>query len=154
MKILCPQCFKQIENIKNNIAICDCGFEYNIKNKSSLYRIRLDGGYIKEGMTYKDIIKNIEDGGILADELIAAQDGPWITICDSPFAKHIPTKNIKSKNSRTAIAIYKRKKRGLYFVIALSTLLVFSIGVNIFLLTLMTRMQIRIEELITKITGG
>ena len=66
MKILCPQCFKQIENIKNNIAICDCGFEYNIKNKSSLYRIRLDGGYIKEGMTYKDIIKNIisANGGI------------------------------------------------------------------------------------------
>ncbi len=154
MKILCPQCFKQIENIKHSIAVCDCGFEYNIKNKPSLYRIRLDGGYLKEGMTYNDIIKNIEDGGILPDELIAAQDGPWITICDSPFAKYIPKKKIKSKNSRTAIAIYKKRKRGQIFIIALSILLIFSIGVNILLLTLMTKMQARIEELIIKITGG
>lgn len=153
MKILCPQCFKQIEDIKKNIATCYCGFEYNIKNKPSLYRLRLDGGYIKEGVNYNEVIKGIQDGSLLPNEYIAAQDGPWITIYDSPFAKYI-IKNSNKTYKRRAVPLYKERKRLKIFVIIISTLLIFSVSVNIVLSILMGRMKVRIEELVTIVTGG
>lgn len=156
MKILCPKCFAQITETNEETASCgSCGAQFNLKSKGSIFRVRLDGGYIKEGMTFRDVVKNLEDGSILADEYIAAPDGPWITIYDSPFVSYIPKKRTrKLKSVRTAVMLYRKRKAGRNVIVALAVLFGLSAAVNALLLFLMTRMQERIEFLVGKITGG
>ncbi len=156
MKILCPECFSQITDVKKGTAVCgNCGSRFDMKAKTGIFKVRLDGGYIKEGMTHRDVVKSLEEGGILADEYIAAPNGPWITIYDSPFVSYIPKKGTKKlKSARTAVTLYRKRRAGRAAIIALTALLGLSAAVNIFLLTLMNRMQDRIEILVGKITGG
>ena len=60
MKILCPNCFKQITEFKYGKAKCHtCNTMFDLDAKASIFRVRLDGGYIKEGMSYNDVVNNL-----------------------------------------------------------------------------------------------
>lgn len=156
MKILCPNCFEQITKINNDKAICTaCNSEFNINVKTGIFKVRLDGGFIKEGMTYGEVAKSIKDGTILADEYIATPQGPWITVYDSPFEKFIPKKGRKKlKKARTAVSLYKKRRSAQTIIIILALLFAISFAANVFMLTIMQQMENRIEILVKEATGG
>ena len=86
LRILCAECFNQIVNIKKGIAVCSCcGAEYNIAEKSTQFKVRLSGGFIKTKLSYDDVVLGIKTGSILAGDYIASIDGPWIHVYDSSF---------------------------------------------------------------------
>ena len=66
LRILCVECFNQIVNIKKGIAICSCcNAEYNIAEKSTQFKVRLSGGFIKTSLSYDDIVLGIKTGSIV-----------------------------------------------------------------------------------------
>ena len=155
MKMLCPTCFEQITTIKGNKAICCCGAEFDMDIKTSVFRVRLDGGYVKDCMSYGEVAKSIKDGSILADEYIATPNGPWITVYDSPFFKYIPKKGAKKlKNARTSVALYRKRQSARVLIVALTLLFAVSFLANVFMLTIVHRMEGRIETLVNTISGG
>ena len=62
MRILCAECFNQIVDIKKGIAKCSCGAEYNIAEKTTKFRIRVSGGFIKSNLLFDDITSGIKTG--------------------------------------------------------------------------------------------
>lgn len=156
MKILCAECFHPIETVTGVNALCSqCGAEFKLDAKSSIFKVRLDGGYIKNDMTFDEVVKNIKDGNILADEYIAGENGPWITVYDSSFVGYIPKKDDKNyKKTRTEVTLYEQKKLGRLTIFTLATLFVLSFGVNVFLLVLMYMMRMRMQDLVGQIIGG
>lgn len=152
MRVLCAECFEQIGDIKKGTAVCSsCGHKYDISKRTTRFKIRLEGGYIKEELTVDDIVKSIRGGKIMADEYIASFDGPWIHIYDSPFAEYYKVKTDISK--RGGLVIYKQKKKKISVITALASLLIISATINFIFLILFIIMNRRIALLITKITG-
>ena len=110
LRILCVECFNQIVNIKKGIAICSCcNAEYNIAEKSTQFKVRLSGGFIKTSLSYDDIVLGIKTGSILAGDYIASVDGPWIHVYDSSFEYYF--KKIDEQDNRSGIILYKKKKK-------------------------------------------
>ena len=71
LRILCAECFNQITDIKKGIATCSCcGAEYNIAEKSTQFKVRLTGGYIKEKLSYDDVKQTAEKVKIKFKEII------------------------------------------------------------------------------------
>ncbi len=149
LRILCAECFNQIVNIKNGKAICECGAEYNIAEKSSVFKVRLAGGFIKNNLSYNDIVSGIKTGAVLADDYIASQNGPWIHIYDSSFEEYY--KIIQNKEVRSGIILYEKKKRKFSLISALTTLLIISIAINFTLVVLLYLMNNRNTILIQKL---
>ena len=110
LRILCVECFNQIVNIKKGIAICSCcNAEYNIAEKSTQFKVRLSGGFIKTSLSYDDIVLGIKTGSILAGDYIASVDGPWIHVYDSSFEYYF--KKIDEQDNRSGIILYKKEKK-------------------------------------------
>lgn len=152
LRILCAECFSQIVNIKNGIAKCSCGAEYNIAEKTSSFRVRLSGGFVKSNLSYDDIISGIKTGAILADDYIASINGPWIHVYDSSFEDYYKT--IQNKENRSGIILYEKKKRKISIISTLSILLIISIAINFTLVVLLYIMNNKMTGLIEKLTGG
>lgn len=149
LRILCADCFNQITNIKKGTARCSCGAEYNISEKSSVFKVRLSGGFIKPNLSYDDIVSGIKTGAILADDYIASQNGPWIHIYDSSFEEYY--KIIQHKELRSGIILYKKKKRKISLISTLSIMLIISIAINFILVVLLYIMNNRNISLINKL---
>ena len=140
LRILCVECFNQIVNIKKGIAICSCcNAEYNIAEKSTQFKVRLSGGFIKTSLSYDDIVLGIKTGSILAGDYIASVDGPW---------------KIDEQDNRSGIILYKKKKKKLSVINMLVFLLIISIAINFTLIVLLYMMNSRITNLVGQITGG
>ncbi len=156
MKMLCAKCFSPMENVSKSIAVCNsCGSKYILQNKATIFRVLLDGGFIKEGMSSNDIIKAIEIGNILPDEYIATYNGPWIAIIDSPFSKFIKENTaVKTTKKRIGVFLYFKNKRRFIAVTILSSFFLLSLIANVILLWIINNMNDKIEDLITKITAG
>ncbi len=153
MRILCAECFNQIVNIKKGIAVCSyCGAEYNISEKSSQFKVHLNGGFIKTKLSYDDIVLGIKTGSILAGDYIASIDGPWIHVYDSSFEYYF--KKIDEQDNRSGIILYKKKKKKISIINMLILLLIISIAVNWTLIILLYMMNNRIIDLVSQITGG
>ena len=153
LRILCAECFNQIVDIKKGIAICSCcGAEYNIAEKSTQFKVRLSGGFIKTKLSYDDVVLGIKTGSILAGDYIASIDGPWIHVYDSSFEYYF--KKIDEQDNRSGIILYKKKKKKLSVINALVFLLIISIAINFTLIVLLYMMNNRITNLVSQITGG
>ncbi len=153
LRILCAECFNQITDIKKGIATCSCcGAEYNIAEKSTQFKVRLSGGFIKDKLSYDDIVLGIKTGSILAGDYIASIDGPWIHLYDSSFEYYF--KKIDEKDNRSGIILYKKKKKKMSLINTLAFLLIISIAINFTLIVLLYFMNNRITTLINRITGG
>lgn len=153
MRILCAECFNQIINIKNGRAICThCGSVYNIAEKTTHFKIRFEGGFVKEKLTYDDVVSGIKTGAVLSDEYIASMDGPWIHIYDSSFEEYF--KKLSTKEKRGGIVLYKKKKKKMSVIFAVSSLLIISIAINFILVVLLYLTSNRVTELINQITRG
>ncbi len=154
LRILCAECFNQITNIKHGKASCSCGAEYNIAEKSSIFKVRLAGGFIKNNLSYNDIVSGIKTGVILADDYIASQNGPWIHIYDSSFEEYY--KIIQNKELRSGIILYEKKKRKFSLISTLLILLIISIAINftlVVLLYLMNNRNITLIKLLEAANG-
>lgn len=153
MRILCAECFNQIIDIKNGRAICThCGSIYNISEKTTHFKVRFEGGFVKEKLTYDDVVSGIKTGAILSDEYIASMDGPWIHIYDSSFEEYY--KHLSSKEKRGGIVLYKKKKKKMSVIFAVSSLLIISVAINFILVVLLYITNGKIIYLIEKNTGG
>ena len=151
MRILCSECFNQIVNIKKGHAVCShCGKEFNIKEKADLFKIRIDGGFVKENLTYEDIVSGIKTGAILYHEYIGSKNGPWIHIYDSIFGDLYKTKETK-KEDTSKIILYQKQKKKITLVSSVSFLLLISIGVNFILLILLYLMSNKFSFLLEEI---
>ena len=147
LRILCVECFNQIVNIKKGIAICSCcNAEYNIAEKSTQFKVRLSGGFIKTSLSYDDIVLGIKTGSILAGDYIA------IHVYDSSFEYYF--KKIDEQDNRSGIILYKKKKKKLSVINMLVFLLIISIAINFTLIVLLYMMNSRITNLVGQITGG
>lgn len=152
LRILCAECFNQIVDIKKGIAKCSCGAEYNIAEKTTKFRIRVSGGFIKSNLLFDDITSGIKAGAILPDDYIASENGPWIHVYDSSFEDYY--KIIQNKDKRSGIILYEKKKRKISLITTLSLLLIISIAINFTLVVLLYMMNNKMTALIEKITGG
>lgn len=152
LRILCAECFNQIVDIKKGIAKCSCGAEYNIAEKTTKFRIRVSGGFIKSNLLFDDITSGIKTGAILPDDYIASENGPWIHMYDSSFEDYY--KIIQNKDKRSGIILYEKKKRKISLITTLSMLLIISIAINFTLVVLLYMMNNKMTALIEKITGG
>ena len=153
MRVLCADCFNQITNIQKDTAVCShCGKEYYLKEKASKFKIRIEGGFIQENLSYEDVINGIKNHKILADEYIATPKGPWISIYDSPFEVYY--KQIVNVDKRDGIILYNMKRRRLSLSVVLGSLLIISIAINFVFMIILTSMSMKINDLIAKITGG
>jgi len=155
MKILCAKCFSPITDISKTVASCtSCGSQYILQQKATIFRVLLDGGYIKEGMDYEDIIKNIEQGNILPDEYIATYNGPWVAIFDSPFSKYIKKVEQDSYTKRrVSVFLYLKHKKKFIVITILSIFFILSLISNMILLLIINNMDKKISELIQRITA-
>lgn len=153
LRVLCAECFNQIVDIKKGAAVCSCcGAEYNIAEKSTQFKVRLSGGFIKTKLSYDDVVLGIKTGSILAGDYIAGIDGPWIYVYDSSFEYYF--KKIDEQDSRSGIILYKKKKKKLSIINSLVFLLIISIAINFTLIVLLYMMNNRITNLVNQITGG
>lgn len=153
LRILCVNCFNQIVDIKKGRAVCSCcGEEYNIAEKSSQFKVRLSGGFIKTKLSFDDVVLGIKTGSILAGDYIASIDGPWIHVYDSSFEYYL--KKTDEKDLRSGIILYKKKKKKMSLINSLVFLLVISVAVNFSLMVLLYIMNNRITDLVRQITGG
>ena len=114
--------------------------------------MRLSGGFIKDKLSYDDIVLGIKTGSILAGDYIASIDGPWIHLYDSSFEYYF--KKIDEKDNRSGIILYKKKKKKMSLINTLAFLLIISIAINFTLIVLLYFMNNRITTLINRITGG
>lgn len=152
LRILCVECFNQIVDIKKGIAKCSCGAEYNIAEKTTKFKIRVSGGFVKSNLLFDDITSGIKTGAILSDDYIASENGPWIHLYDSSFEDYY--KIIQNKDKRSGIILYEKKKRKISLITTLSLLLIISIAINFTLVVLLYMMNNKMTTLIEKITGG
>lgn len=151
MRILCSECFNQIIDINKGIAVCShCGKEFNIKEKTDFFKIRIDGGYIKENLTYEDIVSGIKTGAIMYHEYIGSMNGPWIHIYDSIFGDLYKAKQTE-KEATSKIILYKKQKKKITMVSSVSFLLFISICVNFILLILLYLMSSKFSILLEEI---
>ncbi len=151
--MLCSECFAEVVMKKKPIAECiECKKEYNLNEKASLFKIRLEGGYTKDGMNKNEVVKFIKDGKILPEEHIATHNGVWITIADSPFANNLNKKTLT--NERSKIKLYQKRARTRVAIFSVSFILILSLLCNIAMLYIIYMLNMRIEEMVLRITGG
>ncbi len=153
MKLLCADCFEDVVIKKSPIAECvACGRQYNLREKASLFKVRLEGGYVKDGMTKAEVVELIKSGRVKPDEYISSQSGAWVTLFNSSLAHHVAIKQVK--NTRTKHMLYQKRTSSRLARFALLFVLMLSLLSNGALLYIVFTQQTRITELVTKITGG
>lgn len=149
MRILCAECFNQIVDIKKGIAKCNCGATYNIKEKSTLFKVRLSGGFIKNNLSFDDVMLGIKTGSILAGDYVANVNGPWIYLYDSIFEYYL--KKIDEQDARSGIILYKKKQKKLSLINTFAILLIISIAINFILIVLLYMLNNKLINLISQI---